>query len=904
MKMTDLSGSFEVILSDGSMHTCMLPGTLDENKIGERDKPCSQWHPAEGLGEADDRNKSLIKDDIITTRLTRKYTYTGIAIYKKVFDYEVVPDKRVFLEVERTRKLMGVFLNGKKIDACIEGTLSTPYVYEVTDAITEKNELKISCDNTYEGWPKDAVLYSSAATDETQTNWNGLLGYIRLCEEEEVFIRHVQIYCRDKAAYVKVIIDAAKAYEGEITLKSEAFSEQSDIRKEVKLSEGVHEVIFEDIELKRDVLLWDEYEGNLYKASAGGSSLESKEVLFGIREFDGKNGYLNNNGHRIFLRSEANCCVFPETGHMPLEPAEWRSIMELYKSYGINCIRFHSHCPPDAAFTAADELGMFVQPELSHWDPKNAFATEESYNYYETELRRILYWYANHPSFVMLSLGNELWANEDIGVERMKKLVRLARSIDSTRLYATGSNAFYGERGADEESDFYTSVAYFKDDLRGTSAGMVGYINNEYPNAKTNYDKTMEKIRADYKKPVFSFEVGQYEVLPDFDELEEYNGVTIPDNIKAIRDAIEATGYDFLNDWKKRVEVTGELSYLAYREEIEAALRTSEMSGISLLGLQDFTGQGTALVGMLNPHLKPKPFDFARPERFKKFFNNVVLLVLLDKYTYFENETFRAEVKLADYSKNVSVTAEAVYEVWDGDRIYKKGSLTKNKCSCKNDSLGMIEFDFKPEGMAKRLELRVYTDIAVTEYPIWIYPDEKADFSENIVFAQSFNKAMEALNEGKKVFLEPECIKESFCDSIKTCFTTDFWSVGTFPSQEGYMGCMVEPEHEMFAKFPTKFFPEWQWWIITRSRAMIIPAEVKPLIEVLDCYARLRKMAFAFEGRVGNGRLFVSSMGLMEKLEYPEARALFNSIVAYMDSEAFAPEELSKEVLKKIIIQR
>ncbi len=903
MYITDLSGEYEVILGDKTKHSAVLPGSLDENKIGYEDKPVRQWHPEAGLGEADERNSGLTSGTMIKTRLTRNYSYEGEATFIRSFKYEMKAGKRVFLDIERARKITSCKVNGYEADVFLQGTISTPYCFELTEYLKEDNVLEITSDNTYPGWPAEAIIYSSAATDETQTNWNGLLGYIRLREEEADFVSAVRVYPKMDSLKVVVNVDvASNVFAGEIFVKSEVIGlEQTDknscICKAVELSKGTHEVTFENLLLKADVKYWDEYEGNLYELTAGISGADSKTVRFGIREFSGKGGCLNNNGHRIFLRSESNCCVFPETGHMPLTYDEWLSVLQMYKSYGINCMRFHSHCPPEAAFAAADSLGMFVQPELSHWDPSHAFESEESRRYYELELRQILHCYANHPAFVMLTLGNELHT-KDRTFTYMSELLTVARSLDDTRLYAEGSNAFYGSQGAFADSDFYTSCGYYKKDLRGTNAGMSGYINNQYPSAKVNFDDTLVEIRKTYDKPVFSFEVGQFEVLPDFEELSEYKGVTKPDNIKSIYNDVKKAG--FLNDWKKRVEVTGEMSLLAYREEIEAVMRTEEMSGISLLGLQDFTGQGTALVGMLNPHLEPKPYDFAKPERFKKFFTSVLPLVLLDKYTYFADEKFKAEVVFANYGKDC-VEDVVWYELWDGDKLYA-GSIIADVVTCecgKLTSVGFIDVDFDNIGEAKRFDLKVFVGEYVNEYSIFVYSKAEAAVPDGVAIAENAEEAVKLLSEGKRVYFEPDF--EAAADgglgalvyegekisSINTCFTTDFWSVGTFPSQEGYMGCMIDTKHPVFKKFPTKFFPEWQWWIITKARAMVIPETVEPLLEVLDCYARLRKLAFMFERKVGEGKLLVSSLGLLEKQEYPEARALLKSIFGYMASNKF-----------------
>lgn len=305
------------------------------------------------------------------------------------------------------------------------------------------------------------------------------------------------------------------------------------------------EIWFHNLPLRKNVKLWDEDEGNLYEVVAtldcgmpaedGGDSTDEYRTCFGIRSFgDNGSGRLALNGRAIFLRGEANCAEYPETGHTPMTIPEWKEILLKYRSYGINCVRFHSHCEPEAAFAAADELGMLLQPELSHWDPKDAFGTEESYRYYRAELVDLLKTYANHPSFVMLTLGNELQA-QDEGRERMRELVRTAKRMDPTRLYANGSNAFYGEEGCDPESDFYTSQSCKDVVIRGTFSGMRGYLNENYPSTDRTYDEAMAEIRKEYQKPVFSFEVGQFEVLPDFEELESFHGISDPVNLKLIK---------------------------------------------------------------------------------------------------------------------------------------------------------------------------------------------------------------------------------------------------------------------------------------------------------------------------------------------------------------------------------
>lgn len=651
---------------------------------------------------------------------------------------------------------------------------------------------------------------------------------------------------------------------------------------------------------------WDEGEGNLYELTAELRDGDCKTVTFGVRDFgdDGK-GHLALNGRRIFLRSEANCCEFPETGHPPMTVEEWDKILHLYQSYGVNCMRFHSHIPPEAAFIAADQMGMLMQPELSHWNPKNAFEAEDSYAYYQKELKQTILWLANHPSFVMMTFGNELWTG-DLGRQRMDAMIELAHSLDLTRMYANGSNAYYGTIGCDAKSDFYTSQKYFTDDLRGTFAAMPGderiqgYINNRYPSAAVNYDESMKHLRETYAKPVFSFEVGQFEVLPDFDELEEFHGISDPANLRLIQEKAEKLG--LMKQWKRYVEATGEISRIGYREEVEAAMRTEDMSGISLLGLQDFPGQGTALVGMINSHMESKPFDFAKPEHFASFFRAQLPLVALPKYTYEVGETLEAEVRIANYGKE-DLTGPVTYCL-EGADVKQCGELPAVTCPAGGiTAAGKIRIALDRIAQAVRLDLTVEQAGICNRYPIWVYPAVRpvcpAEVYEIGVLDE---KAVQVLQEGGKVYLSPDADKGHLPSSIQTQFTTDFWSVGTFAAQEGGMGQLIDVNHPIFKNFPTEFHTNWQWWPMASQRAIIFPHPVKAIVTEMDSYAYMRPMAQLAEFRCGGGKLIVSSMGLQNLQEYPEGRALLDAIYQYMTTEEFSPkEEITMKEIQELV---
>lgn len=943
-----LNGKWHVVLEDGTTGQMDLPGTLDENGIGHRDVGANQWHPDAVLGNA---AGEIDKDAPIATRFTRRHTYEGEArISRKI----TVPDygtDRLFVLAERARALR-LLVDGEACSVFRQGTLSTPYIFELTGAAPGEHEFTFLSDNSYPGMPKAAIYYSSAATDETQTNWNGILGECSMYTRPQNFIDSLRVYPRavkkeekNKAGgyvldvCVELAPGAKKVYkDAKIILQSEALAagELEDTQTLTEIisysGEGLAEagtdkeenpktmeIWFRDLPLRENVKLWDEDEGNLYEMAVtldngmsaedkGGSTAECR-TRFGIRSFgDNGSGRLALNGRAIFLRGEANCAEYPETGHPPMTIPEWKEMLLKYRSYGINFVRFHSHCEPEAAFAAADELGMLLQPELSHWDPKDAFGTEESYRYYRAELVDLLKTYANHPSFVMLTLGNELQA-QDEGRERMRELVRTAKRMDPTRLYANGSNAFYGEEGCDPESDFYTSQSCKDVVIRGTFSGMRGYLNENYPSADRTYDEAMAEIRKEYQKPVFSFEVGQFEVLPDFEELESFHGISDPVNLKLIKKRVEERG--LLPTWEKYVEATGELSRLAYREEIEAAMRTRELSGISLLGLQDFPGQGTALVGMMNSHLEPKPYDFARPERFREFFTESRIFVKMPRYTYEEGEYLTAEVEVANFGKE-SISGELVWTLGYRDCAVNTGSgefLCGRADGQKNcppgtyTSLGRLDIPLEVKGVSAAFMLTVSMGDCTSTYPVWVYKKTSPECPKNVYETRVFDEQTRAvLQNGGRVYLSPDADKESLPYSIKTQFTTDFWSVGTFADQEGGMGQLIDTEHPIFKEFPTDFHTDWQWWIMATKRAAVLPHPMKTIITEMDSYAFLRPMAQLIEFRCLKGKVLLSTMELHKSQQYPEVRALQASIYTYLSEENFEPaEEITEEELSMLV---
>ena len=924
----DLSGEWLARLQDGTEARVNLPGTLDENGIGGPDKPEKQWHDEITTGRAED---DFFGANPISTRFTRKHTYTGPAAFLREITLSECPEGfRWILTAERSRKL-SLLVNGEEAEPLVPGTLSTPWQFETKALRKGKNELCFVADNSYPGWPAEAILYSSAATDETQTNWNGILGEIRLEAKPAVFLLGARLVCNPgmKEAELQVDLSAEAALAGApmtLDFACDALEAGQDSRN-LTVPNGTQTLRLPMLRLKRKGLQrWSPERPYFYKLTLEAKARQPdgsicRDILttpVGLRSFEPDERHrLCLNGKRIFLRSEANCAAWPETGHPPMTAEEWKIILKQYRDYGVNCIRFHSHCPPEAAFIAADETGMLMQPELSHWDPEHAFESEASFDYYRKELREIQRSLGAHPSFVMLTLGNEL-ACDARGEERMALLIREARGFLPDRLYARGSNAFYGAKGCDAESGFYTAQNFGTYQMRAISAAgdsehptekakIRGYLNNVYPSGKMNYSEGMAAMREKVSQPMFSFEVGQYEVLPDFHELELFRGVTEPINYRIIQRRAEQKGLIPL--WDRMTEASGELALIGYREEAEAVLRTPAMSGISLLSLQDFPGQGTALVGMMNAHLRPKCFDFARPERFEAFFRDAMPLTELEKYTYLSGETFRAGIRAVNYGQR-SLSGTLVMEILNTDgNCLKRMEWPGFRAPAGEAGIALIAEVQLPEteypiALSIVLFLKERRKRFRSERRIWVYPTEQEEHPGEVLCARMLTEeVLDCLKAGARVLLEPPSTREAFPDGIFGQFTTDFWSVGTFPQQEGGMGLLIDAEHPVFRSFPTSFHTDYQWWLMAGQRAARLPDERLAegiIVRQMDSYAQLRTLAMLMELRVGAGRLLLSTMGLPDLPRKPEVPALRNALIRYAKSGEFqpkvsaTPEELTK----------
>jgi hypothetical protein len=868
-------------------------------------------------GTTDLSKKGFYNKDSTTMHLSRVYKYEGPAWYRrKVTIPKTFKDKHITLFLERT-KSTEIWIDNTPIGG--SKLLQSPQEFEISRYLTPgEHVITIRVDNTIKLTPYGNVhIYS----DDAQTNWNGIIGKMFIEAASKTYISDLQVDPDIHARKLNVKLKLENpSSQKKITIDLEV--EKTTNGKTVKLKpqrsvSTVSDVLNLTYDLGADVDLWDEYERPLYKLKVSISANKDKDeqsVSFGMRKFSTKGTQFTINDRITFLRGKHDAAVFPLTGHPPMDVEGWVRIFNIAKSYGINHYRFHSWSPPEAAFTAADQVGMYLQPELPFWGGLDSDSVAAALR---AEGMGMLKHYANHPSFVMFSHGNEIWG----GHERVEQNIIALKQYDNRPLYTMGSNVNIGYFPLQKSSDFFVgSRTQSKGDTIGTHTRLThafadskngGMLNSLTPSTMLNYNHPVTQMKV----PIVSHEIGQYQIYPDYDEIKKYTGVLQARNLEVFRIRLERSG--MLDQDKDFQKASGAWAALCYKAEMEAAIRTKGFGGFQLLDLQDFPGQGTALVGILDAFMDSK--QVVSREDWLMSSNDVVLLLEFPRYTWTNKEVFKAKLEVANYSnrnldndiqwtlKNEkgAILKEGVFRGLN----LKQGGLT---------AVGEIEVPLSTVGQAQKL----HVDVSISKtgyknsYPIWVYPEpgKKLEAGEVSIATKLDDAVYRKLEKGGSVLLFPqtEAIKEN---SVPGLFPPEFWNWGMFkkisengkkPVSPGTLGLLTDPKHPIFNSFPTDAHTNWQWFsIVKASNALILDEtdeKYRPIVQVIDNLERNHKLGLVFEFKVGAGKLLVCTAQLNRIMQKPEATQLYNSLLSYMNSGDFDPKyEIEKQKLIRML---
>jgi len=821
--------------------------------------------------------------------------YKGVAWYQKEVEIpEGWKGRKVKLFLERPHWESGVFVNGRKAGSC--NSLATPHEYDISTLVKSgKNLITVRIDNRV---IIPVGVNSHSISDHTQGNWNGIAGEISLRASSPVDISQIRIYpdLAGKKARVIVSVEGASGsrFSGKLILTASSFN--SPVNRKVKaksvpvtINTGKAELVIE-YPMGRKPLLWSEFDPSMYRLKVilkndKGEILDKKEEDFGMREIKVAGTRFEINGRPVFLRGTTECCVFPLTGYPPSDTASWLKVMRTLKAYGMNHMRFHSYCPPEAAFVAADITGIYLHVECSSWANQGTSigngGTIDRFIYEEGD--RIIREYGNHPSFCMLAYGNEPAGREQN--QFLGKLLSYWKSIDNRRVYTSAAGW-----PVIPENDYHLIPG---PRIQHWGEGLKSIINAEPPQTMFDFRDVVSK----YKVPVIGHEIGQWCVYPDFSEIDKYTGILKATNFEIFREILEENGMggqagDFL-------KASGKLQVLCYKADIEAALRTPGFAGFQMLQLHDFPGQGTALVGILNPFFESK--GYVTPEEFRMFCNETVPLARMEKLVYKNNETFKADIEVAHFGRAPLRNVTFVFGVNDGKEILKRDSVKVGEIPLDN-CFRVGSFSMELGEFARPGKLTFEVQVKGTEFrnrwDFWVYPaGTAADTGDVYITGRLDEKVRNVLGKGGRVLLLTYGkLAKGKGAEVAVGFSSIFWNTAWTRGQAPHtLGILCNPDHPLFRDFPTEYHSNWQWWDpAAHSQAMILdglPSEIKPLVQLIDTWFENRKLALAFEARCGGGKIMVCSINLTDNLEKrPSSRQLLYSMLKYMNSEAFNPD--------------
>lgn len=879
-------------------HRVRMPGTAAAQGFGEPPSMATAWtagiretwteHPRYRPYQTPDNFK-------MPFWLQPPRLYVGPAWYRRTIEIPAAwAGRRVRLFLERPHWETTVWLDGARIGSCER--LGVPHVFTLgADLAPGAHTLVLRIDNRM---IVGVGVNSHSVSDHTQGNWNGAVGRIELfTTPASAWIEDVRVtpLVGRRAASVRVEIGAGANAAADLVIEARVAPASAPVgaaplATAVAQADGAG-VVELTLALGPDARLWDEFDPCLYELEVAlrtPDGTHTRRMRFGLREVGVEGTRITINGRKVYLRGTLDCAAFPLSDHPPTEPEEWRRIFATVKAHGLNHVRFHSWCPPEAAFDVADELGVYCQIECSSW-PNHGTEIGGGLTldaWIEAEAEAVVREFGNHPSFVLMTHGNEPGGPGH--VEWLRRFVARWKAADPRRLYTTGAG-WPVAAGSDFHSSDRPRIHRWADELQSV-------INRDPP--RSDYD-WRDWVRDHPDAPTISHEVGQWCAHPDFDEIARYTGWFRAANFEVFRERAARTGV--LDQARDFLAASGRLQALCYKADIEAALRTPGFGGFQLLGLNDFPGQGTAPVGVLNAFWEPKGYIAA--EEFARFCGPVVPLVRLPRMIYTEGEVLEAEVELAHFGPR-AVRGPVVWTLNEagGARLAWGAFETGDLASGELHSLGSI-VQTLPGGAARKLVLEVAVPAApaANAWEIWVYPKlitQEERVPARLLIAEALDATAEAhlAAGGDVLWLPPRdtIAGDPEGEPLTMGFSPVFWNtVWTRGQAPHTLGLLCDPAHPALANFPTESHSNWQWWeLVHDARPFVLTMHpgLRPIVQVIDDWVTARRLGLVFEARVGAGRVLACAADLQTSLETrPVARLLRTALARYMEGPDFKP---------------
>lgn len=902
MKITDLSGIWRFQedlqgngIDDKWFHynlkdSINIPGIMQAQGYGEDISHDTCWMSSlhDQMWYMREEYKGAQEEGVKVPFLSQpqKY-YMGMAWYQREIEIDEDDDGAYFkLFIECVRWNTKVWIDDIYVGG--EISLCAPHEFTLGFLTAGEHRLTICVDNGY------IMPYrpdGHGVSDALGATWNGLVGRVELRAMPAVYLSNISVYpdydtkkVRVKGKLINTNINENSSDKGETAVTLIV----KNIKKSYTLTEENTEF---DVTVKYSAKMakeWDEYSQTLHtlKIAVAGDGFEDvREINFGFRKVESVDGKFYVNGRQTYFRGTHFGGDFPLTGCPSVDIEYWKRIFNICKDWGLNFIRFHSYCPPEAAFRAADEIGIYLHVECGMWNDFNK--DNDMLSVLKEETERIISSFGNHPSFVMMSPSNEPGGD---WYGPLMEWVRFARNYDARRLYTLQSGW-----PVPCPSEEITDNDYLYYHRSGTGPYPGGTIRNKPGWFGKDYSPSLSGVEL----PVICHEMGQWCSYPDFDIIKKFTGFLRPGNYEVFKERAEKMGVIGKN--KEMVRASGKFQVQMYKEDLEANFRTPKIYGFEILDMHDYLGQGSALVGVLDAFWDEKGYITA--EEFRHFCAPTVLLMRIPKYVYGNNEILKASVEIAHFNKKPIKNCIVRIELHErGKGLIKKGRVLAGPVeNGKNIHIKDISIKLSNLHAPGAYDIKVSidgTDIR-NEWHFWLYDsrtvieDAIEENKDKVVFTRSYREAVAGLSEGKRVmYMPPLSVLDWNCPPLST--RPSFWNSQMGPRWGRGMGLLINKSHLALKDFPTEDYEEWQWENIVRYAKGFnlenFPVDFEPIVQPIDEWNRSYRMGLIWEASAFGGRLLFISADLFAAKDSPAAAQLFKSLIAYAASDDFAPE--------------
>lgn len=350
------------------------------------------------------------------------------------------PGNRTEIIFNRVMYYSKVWLNSKYIGENIGGYL--PFTFDITSYLKagQENKLVVKVDN------KPRIEWLPAAKQIEWIQYGGILQPVRLVNTSHTYINDftVRTDLVNNGALINCIITVVNESEvaSKMGLDIEIAHGNDITRKSAKLECRPNDTTKIPVDILMDhAELWSPDTPVLYTATArlkkNDAVIDDITNLIGIRKVSTEGTSILLNGKQITIKGVNRYDEYGQFG--PNVPEELlRKELALMKSVGINTIRVHYPQSPDL-LSLYDEFGFIMLEEvpINWWGQSWWGEVKVSLDILDQAkpvLRKMIARDKNHPCVIIWSMSNESNTNSEIGITVMRELLKLAKSLDPTRL--------------------------------------------------------------------------------------------------------------------------------------------------------------------------------------------------------------------------------------------------------------------------------------------------------------------------------------------------------------------------------------------------------------------------------------------------------------------------------------